>query len=132
MNRIARLASVLLLTAGSFPLAANAITQVVQFNVLNASATLPTAFNVGDNLRLDTLVTSQVGALLQAITFTVGANVDSLIGEAAWEVNTVDGTGPRLSGVNIDIVDASDAVVISDTFLGTLGGFAISGLSGSI
>jgi hypothetical protein len=98
----------------------------VSFNVLNASATLPTPFLAGDNLRLDTLVTTQVGALLQTITFTVGAGVASVNGQASWEVGTTTGTGPRLVGVNLDVFDASNNLVVSDTLAGTLGGFAIS------
>ena len=105
---------------------AQATTQVVTFNVLNASATLPTPFLSGDNLRLNTLVTTEVGALLQVINFTVGAGVGSLTGEAAWEINTATGTGPRLVGVNIDIFDASNVLVTSDSFSGTLSGFALS------
>jgi PEP-CTERM motif-containing protein len=111
---------------------AQATTQPVSFNVLNASATLPTPFLAGDNLRLDTLVTTQVGALLQTISFTVGAGVSSFIGEAAWEISTASGTGPRLVGVNIDIFDASNALVASDSFSGTLAGFALSTFASSI
>ena len=105
---------------------AQATTQVVTFNVLNASATLPTPFLSGDNLRLNTLVTTEVGALLQVINFTVGAGVGSLTGEAAWEISSATGTGPRLIGVNLDIFDASNALVTSDVFSGVLAGFALS------
>lgn len=125
-------AALVLLIAGGTPQSAHAVTQAVQFNVLNASATLPTPFAAGDNLRLDTLVTTQVGSLLQTITFTVGAGVSNLTGEAAWEVSTAAGTGPRLIGVNLDIFDASNALVTSDSFAGTLGGFAISTFTGAI
>lgn len=106
---------------------AQAATQLVSFNVLNATATLPTPLLAGDNLRLDTMVTTQVGALLQTINFTVGAGVTSLTGEAAWEISTATGTGPRLIGVNIDIFDnSSNALVTSDSFAGTLANFALS------
>lgn len=111
---------------------AQATTQAVTFNVLNASATLPTPFLGGDNLRLDTLVTTQTGALLQVINFTVGAGVSSLTGEASWEISTATGTGPRLIGVNLDIFDASSALVTSDSFAGTLAGFALSTFASSI
>jgi hypothetical protein len=134
MQRHARslLASALMLAASAIPQIASAATQAVQFNVLNASATLPTPFAVGDNLRLDTLVTTQVGALLQTITFTVASGVDTLLGEAAWEINTATGTGPRLIGVNIDIFNAADVLVTSDTFAGTLGGFAVATFNSAI
>lgn len=128
---VARLAAVLILATTTAQLA-HATTQAVQFNVLNASATLPTPFAAGDNLRLDTLVTTQVGALLQAITFTVATGVNSLTGEAAWEINTATGTGPRLVGVNLDIFDAANALVASDSFQGTLGGFAVSTFASAI
>jgi hypothetical protein len=111
---------------------AQAVTQSVSTNTLNIAATLPTPVLAGDNIRLDTLVTSGPGALLQSITFTVGAGVGSLIGEAAWEVSTATGTGPRLIGVNIDIFDSSNLLVTSDTFAGALGGFAISTFASSI
>lgn len=127
-----KLVPVALLAGGMLLQSAQATTQAVTFNVLNASATLPTPFTAGDNLRLDTLVTTQVGALLQTITFTVGAGVDSLTGEAAWEVSTATGTAPRLVGVNIDVFDASNALVASDTFAGTLGGFAVSTFASAI
>jgi hypothetical protein len=134
MNKIAvsRLAAVLVLAASAAPQFAQAATQPVQFNVLNAAATLPTPFAAGDNLRLDTLVTTGVGALFQSITFTVAPGVTGLTGEAAWEVGTADGTGPRLVGVNLDIFDAANALVTSDTFAGTLGGFAVSTFASAI
>jgi hypothetical protein len=111
---------------------AHAVTQPVTFNVLNASATLSSPFLGGDNLRLDTLVTTQAGALLQTITFTLGAGVSGFTGEAAWEISTATGTAPRLTGVNIDLFDASNVLVASDTFAGTLGGFAHSTFAGPI
>lgn len=101
-------------------------------NVLNASATLATAFAAADNLRLNTLVSTEVGALLQTINFTVAPGVTDLIGEAVWETNTATGTGPRLTGVNIDIFDAADALVTSDTFLSGVGGFAISNFASAL
>lgn len=124
-QRITQLAAALVLTVGAAQ-SALAITQPVQFNILNASATLSSPFVANDNLRLNTLVTSEIGALLQTITFTVGSGVDSLLGQAAWEVGTATGTGPRLTGVNIDIFDAGNNLVTSDLFAGVLGGFAVS------
>lgn len=126
------LAAAIFLIASAAPQIAHAATQVVAFNVLNASATLPTAFAAADNLRLNTLVSTEVGALLQTINFTVAPGVTDLIGEAVWETNTATGTGPRLTGVNIDIFDAANALVTSDTFLSGVGGFAISNLASAI
>jgi hypothetical protein len=115
----------LLLSAALLP-QAQAATQAVSFNVLNASATLSTPFAAGDNLRLDTLVTTQFGPLLQTVNFVVGAGVNSFSGQASWEVGTATGTGPRLIGVNIDIFDFANNLVVSDTFAGTLAGFGLS------
>lgn len=124
-------ASAVLSFGAMLPLA-NATTQPVFFNVLNASATLPTPFAGGDNLRLDTLVTTQVGALLQEITFTVAAGVGSFTGKAAWEVSTATDTAPRLVGVNIDIFNAGNTLVASDTFAGVLAGYAHSTFASAI
>jgi hypothetical protein len=111
---------------------AHAVTKVVEFNVLNATATLPTAFVSGDTLILDTTVTQETGALSQSITFTLGADVTSLTGLASWQISTAVGPGPRLVGVNIDIFDAGNNLVLSDAFAGVLGGFAMSSLNGPI
>jgi hypothetical protein len=111
---------------------AHAVTQTVSFNVLTASATVPTPLASGDVLRLNTLVTSAVGALSQTVTFSIASGVASLSGEAAWEISTATGTAPRLIGVNIDIFDASNTLVTSDTAPGTLGGFAVSTFASAI
>jgi hypothetical protein len=119
-----------LAVAAALPAQANTVE--VDFNVLNASATLGTPFAAGDSLLLDTTVTQETGALSQSITFTLAAGVSSLVGRAAWEISTAAGPGPRLTGVNIDIFDAGNNLVLSDSFVGALGGFAISSLSGAI
>jgi PEP-CTERM motif-containing protein len=111
---------------------AHAETQPVNFNVLNVDAVLPTPFAAGDNLRLNTLVTDEIGPLNQSITFTVGPGISAFTGEAAWEVSTAGGTAPRLTGVNLDLFDASNTLIASDTFVGVLGGFAHSTLAGAI
>lgn len=129
LNRCATLA---LLLNAALASQALATTQAVEFNVLNASATLPAPFLAADVLQLDTLVTTQTGALLQTITFSVGAGVSSLAGQAVWEIDTATGSGPRLIGVNIDIFNASNALVTSDSFVGTLGGFAVSTFASAI
>ncbi|MBA4108891.1 MAG: hypothetical protein C0487_04780 [Leptothrix sp. (in: Bacteria)] len=104
----------------------------MNFNVLNVAAVLPTPFNAGDNLRLNTLVTDEIGPLNQSITFTVGNGIGSFTGQAAWEVSTATGTAPRLTGVNLDLFDASNTLIASDDFAGVLGGFAHSTLAGAI
>lgn len=131
MHRIParKFAPALLLLAGLLPPLSHATTQLVSFNVLNASATLPTPFLSGDVLRLDTLVTTQVGPLLQTINFTVGAGVGHFVGEASWEVSTATSTLPRLIGVNIDIFNAASVLVASDSFTSTVSGFAHSIIS---
>lgn len=112
---------------------AQAATQAVSLNVLNASVTLPTPFLAGDNLRLDTLVTSQTGALLQTLNFSVGAGVGSFSGQAAWEVGTATGTGPRLIGVNLDVFNnTTNALVASDTGVVVANGFATSTFASTV
>ena len=113
-------------------LPAHADTMAVEFNVLNAAATLMTPFATGDTLILDTVVTQETGALSQSVTFTLAAGVTGLLGQAAWEISTAAGPGPRLVGVNIDIFDAGNNLVLSDNFAGTLGGFAVSAFNGAI
>ncbi|MEO8040025.1 MAG: PEPxxWA-CTERM sorting domain-containing protein [Betaproteobacteria bacterium] len=111
---------------------AQATTYPVTFNYLTESATVASPLTGGDTLFLDTLVTTETGMLDQAITFTVGPTVGSFSAVAAWAVDTAAGAGPRLTGVNIDLLDSLNNVVASDTFLGILGGFAHSTFTGSI
>jgi hypothetical protein len=132
LRSLSQPAAALALAAAACCGSAQAVTQAVNFNVLNASATLPTPLAAGDVLRLNTLVTGAVGALSQTITFSVASGVASLTGEAAWEISTATGTAPRLIGVNIDIFDASNTLVTSDTLAGTLGGFAVSTFASAI
>ncbi len=100
------------------------------FSTLSDSRTITPAFGAGDALILDTLVTSEIGSLLQSVTFTLDAGVDSLTGAAAWMISPADGLGPRLVGVNIDLIDTSDnSLVTSDAFVGTLADFAHSTFS---
>ncbi|WP_156392135.1 MULTISPECIES: PEP-CTERM sorting domain-containing protein [unclassified Roseateles] len=136
MTRIAGIKTATLATAATLvaalALPAHAVTKVVEFNVLNATAMLPTPFASGDTLLLDTTVTQETGPLSQSITFTLGAGVTALTGRAAWEISTATGPGPRLVGVNIDIFDAGNNLVLSDAFAGVLAGFAVSTFDGPI
>jgi PEP-CTERM motif len=107
-----------------------AATQSVTYSTLAADTTVPTTLNLGDNLFIDTFTTEH-GALSQRTTFTLYADAD-FTGLAGWIVDTANGQGPRLVGVNIDIIDADNNVVASDTFTGVLGGFAHSDFSGTL
>jgi hypothetical protein len=111
---------------------ADATTQTVFFGQLNASSTVATPLVGGDTLLLDTIVTTEVGALLQTVTFTLGADVASVVGFAAWEATEATGIGPRLIGVNIEIFDAANNLVVSDTFAGVLASFAHSTITSAI
>lgn len=108
-----------------------AATQVVDYNVLVASATVATPLAAGDTLFVDTFTTER-GALDQSTTFTVANGVGQFAGYAAWEVTAAAGNAPRLIGVNIDIFNAANTVVYSDSFAGVLAGFAHSTLSGPL
>lgn len=109
-----------------------ATTLPVFYNTLTASATVATPLGGGDTLFVDTLVTTEIGPLLQTTTFTLAAGVVSVEGHAAWEVTSSTSTGPRLIGVNIDIFDATNTLIYTDSFLGLLGAFAISDIGGAI
>lgn len=111
---------------------AAAATSPVFFNQLVGTDTVATPLGVGDDLFVDTLVTTETGPLSQTVTFTVAAGVTGFTGTAAWLVWPADSTGPRLVGVNIDILDAGDTVIFSDTFQGLLANFAHSTLGGPI
>lgn len=105
-------------------------TRSVTYTDLSASATVEEALGAGDNLFVDTF-TTQHGALYQSTSFTLSERLD-VKGLAGWIIDTADGQGPRLVGVNIDILDQWHSVVASDTFTGVLGGFAHSSFLGSL
>jgi hypothetical protein len=119
-----------MLSTGGYSHDAGAVTQTTFFDTLNASSSLAPSVNAGDTLFVDSLVRSQTGALSQSVTFTLGTGVTGLTGQAAWMISTAAGSGPRLVGVNIDLIDLSNNLVIgSDSFQGVLGGIAHSTLS---
>ena len=105
---------------------ARASTQTVFLNALNASTSVPTPLAADDVLFVDTAVRGQSGALLQSVTFTVAQGVTGVSGRATWAISTSAGPGPRLIGVNFDVFNAGNALVLSDTFAGTLSGAANS------
>jgi hypothetical protein len=63
---------------------------------------------------------------MQSVNFHVGAGVTGLSGLAAWSVDNATGAGPRVVGVNIDIFDSANQLVVSDAFVSSQGGFASS------
>jgi hypothetical protein len=105
-------------------------TQSVYYGNLAASAVVATPLDAGDNLFIDTFTTEH-GSLSQTTTFTLATQSD-FNGLAGWIIDTATGQGPRLVGVNIDIIDATTTVVASDSFTGVLGGFAHSSFLGSL
>ncbi|WBR99968.1 FxDxF family PEP-CTERM protein [Pseudoduganella sp. SL102] len=129
-------ASVLTRWAGATAFAALAAspafadTESVHYGNLTANAVVATPLSPGDNLFVDTF-TSEHGALSQITTFTLESAAD-FNGLAGWIIDTADGQGPRLVGVNIDILDSQSTVVASDEFTGVLGGFAHSSFLGSL
>ena len=111
---------------------AGAVTYPVGYQYLVASTTVGTPLADGDTLLLDTVVTTETGALSQEITFTTSASANHFTGFAAWMVTDDSSTGPRLVDVNIDIFDASNNLVVSDTFTELVSAFAHSELTGQL
>ena len=107
----------------AFAQVASAAVQSVNYGNLVASATVATPLHDGDTLFLNTF-TTETGLLGENTTFTVGSDVGSFVGRAVWEVGGAN--EPHLSGVHLDIFDASHSLVISDAPAGLLAGFAHS------
>lgn len=95
-------------------------------NTLNASTSVTTPLDAGDVLFVDTTARGQPGSLFHTVTFTVGAGVTGVSGRATWAISTATGPGPRLIGVNFDLFNASNVLILSDTFAVTLSGSADS------
>ena len=108
---------------------AQAETQAGFYNHLVSTAVVAAPLLAQDTLFVDTFTTER-GSLLQTTTFTIGAGVQSFVGNAAWLVTGANEVGPRLTGVNIDLFDSSNNLVQSDTFAGMLGAFAHSTFNG--
>ncbi|MEC5163355.1 MULTISPECIES: PEPxxWA-CTERM sorting domain-containing protein [unclassified Janthinobacterium] len=128
---VSKLGAALLLGCGLLAPAAQADTQTVFYSHLVSTAVVATPLLAQDTLFVDTFTTER-GPLRQTTTFTVGADVQSFTGNAAWLVNTATGVGPRLIDVNIDLFDAGNQLIQSDSFAGLLAGFAHSTFSGSL
>jgi hypothetical protein len=107
-----------------------AATQTVTFSNLTASATASTPLSNGDSLLVNTLVTNETGPLSETVTFMIASGVTGITGNAAW--NASPAPGPRLTGVNIDIFNSANSLVVSDTFAGSLGSFAISTINSAL
>lgn len=129
--RLAALASAATLVAAT-AVPAQAVTRVVEFNLLTESGTINTPFMAGDSLFMDTLVTMETGLLTQSITFSVAAGVTGYVGQAAWIISTAAGPGPRLVGVNIDLLDSTNAVIGTDSGTMAINGVASSVLGGPL
>jgi hypothetical protein len=124
-SRPTRLAALVLCIAAAVPAPALGATQTVYFDTLTAASTAP-PLAAADVLFINTHIRGQTGALSHAVTFSVAAGVTGVSGRATWAVSTLAGPGPRLVGVNFDLFNSSNALVLSDTFSGTLGGGADS------
>ncbi len=134
MKTIAFLKSSALALLALFALSqtAGALTLPVTYNYLTASTIVQTPFNPDDTLFVDTLVTTEIGPLLQATVFTVGPDVTGVTAFAVWESTSASGATPRLVDVNIDVLDSNNVVVFTDTFQGVLAGFAHGTFAGPI
>lgn len=102
------------------------------FTTLQDTRTLETPLLPGETLLVDTLVTTQIGPLAHTVNFTPSAGTDRFTGELVWITSDAVGSGPRLVGVNVDVIDANGMLAASDTFSGFLSGFAHSTLSGTL
>jgi hypothetical protein len=99
---------------------------------LQQSSTIAAPLGAGETVLIDNTVIGRTGALRQAVTFTAGAGVTGFTSQAAWEVTGAADFGPRLGGVNVDLLDAANNVIFSDVFGTLVNGFAVSSFSGAL
>lgn len=90
--------------------------------------TIATPVTAGDTLVMTGMLTSGAGSVLNSMTFTAAPGASSISFDAVWRSGNAGDT-LRLVGVDIDLLDSSDSIVASDTFVGTLAGFAHSSFS---
>lgn len=102
------------------------------FQQLQDTRTITTEFTAGDTLLVDSLVVDGTGALTQTTVFKVGQGVDSIIADIAWIVRPTDLPGPRLIGVDVDVLDEFGVEILSDLFTGVSDGLAHSTLAGAL
>ena len=101
-----------------------AVVYKASFENLTGSQTIGSpSVNAGDLIAWSGLIENQSGAVTNSVSFTAGASTIDL--SAAWFVKSAS----RLVGVNIDLLDATNTVVASDTFQGVTAGVAVSSLS---
>jgi hypothetical protein len=92
------------------------------------SQTISSSLTTTDVLVISGLLDSGAGAVDNATIFTVAPGTTNIDLAAVWRSGE-PGDTLRLISVNIDLLDSSDTVLASDTFTGTLDGFAHSVLS---
>jgi hypothetical protein len=96
------------------------------------SSTVVAPLNAGSTVFIDATTAARTGALRQELTFTAGAGVTGFTSQAAWEVSSSAGFGPRLVGVNVDLLDDASNVLFSDGAVTVANGFALSSFSGAL
>jgi PEP-CTERM motif len=104
----------------------------VFFSKLSDTRTVTPILSPGETLNVDSLVTTETGPLSQTVAFTVGPGADGITGLADWLVSTADGPGPRLIEVGIDVFDASNVLVGTDTNVTVVNGVASSAFDFSL
>jgi hypothetical protein len=112
--RRASLTACLLCFAVIRPMPATAATQTLYLDTRSVNTTTPQLAG-GDVLFVDTHIRDDPGSLSHSVTFSVAPGVTIVSGRATWAISTAAGPGPRLIGFNIDLFDASNALVLSDT-----------------
>ncbi len=105
--------------------AANAAVYEATFENNLGTQTISSSITAVDSLVMSGMLTSGAGSVVNSTTFTAGAGVGSISLDAVWRSGAAGDT-LRLIGVNIDLLDSSNAVVATDSFIGLLGGFAHS------
>ena len=124
MTRTALISSCLFIAS----ITAEAAVYDASFETNIGSQTFTTPMTGADSLAITGLLDNGAGSVLNTIFFTAGPDADRIDLDAAWHVG-VAGDALRMVGFNLDLFDASDTLVASDSFLGVLGGFAHSTLS---
>lgn len=112
---------------GSLP-GANPNSHTVFFTTLQDTRSLTPPLRHGDNLLVDTLVTSATGPLAHTVRFRVGAGIDRIDLDASWFTGDAAGAAPRLTEVDIALLDDDGNLLVSDTFDGVLAGIATSNI----
>lgn len=105
---------------------ASALVQLERLEDAGASGFLAGSLGDGDGFVVQSLPAGPAGPVAQELGFRVApGGIDGLSGSLRWSV----GGAFSLLGVNLDLVDAGGAVIVSDAFAGLSGGFAVSTLA---